>query len=62
MILTQHGDGVRLHLGVGHLLVDGVALDVDGSVRGRHLERDVGHRSPASLLRLESSRVVSLQQ
>ena len=50
-----------LHLGVGHLLVDGVALDVDGPVRGRHLERDVGHSSPAALLGLKPPGVVSLR-
>ena len=52
---------MRLDLGVGHLLVDGVTLDVDVSVPGADLERDVGHCSPAALLRLKPPGVVSLR-
>ena len=37
-----------LHLGVGHLLVDCVALDVDVPVILSHTQGDVGHGSPAT--------------
>ena len=50
-----------LDLGVGHLLVDGVTLDVDVPVPGADLERDVCYSSPASLLGLKPPGVVSLR-
>ena len=50
-----------LDLGVGHLLVDGVTLDVDVPVPGADLERDVGHSPPATLLGLKPPGVVSLR-
>ena len=50
-----------LDLGVGHLLVDGVTLDVDVPVPGPDLQRDVGHGPPAALLRLKPPGVVSLR-
>ena len=61
MILTEDTDGVGLDLGVGHLLVDGVTLDVDVPVPGADLERDVGHSPPATLLGLKPPGVVSLR-
>ena len=50
-----------LDLGVGDLLVDGVTLDVDVPIPRPDLERDVGHRPPAALLRLKPPGVVSLR-
>ena len=50
-----------LDFGVGHLLVDGVTLDVDVPVPGADLERDVGHSSPAALLGLKPPGVVALR-
>ena len=50
-----------LHLGVRHLLVDCVALDVDVPVVVTNTEGNVGHCPPAPLLGGELSGVVTLQ-
>lgn len=49
-VLTQDAHSVGLDLGVRHLLVDCVALDVDVPVVVTNTEGNVGHCPPAPLL------------